>query len=263
VNLLAFYTAAFIVAALSAPMLSQIGKHHKARGIVLEVFFLAQLALVGNLVAALAVAEHDHGLAGFLASLLLFWLGKVLIDSINPQKAQASYFMVGGYLVLVSLQHLLIGLYPSLDSHMSAGFFGNLVTATSTESYLVIAVSGLFAAFYFLRRKSINRQTIEASILQNTKASFWEAALFTLPIVTCLYTLGFIYTMSFMLLPTLLVGGVFASENRASIYTAFIASLCSVAGLYLSIVFENLSTTSLQVLILGLVVGAIRRSHSH
>ena len=122
---------------------------------------------------------------------------------------------------------------------------------------MVVTISTVFFVFYFLQRKSINQRTIETSILQNAKPSFLETAIFTLAIVTCLYTLGFIYTMSFLLLPTLLVGGVFASENKASVYTGLIASVCSVAGLYLSIAFENLSTTSLQVLILGLVLGCV------
>ena len=95
--------------------------------------------------------------------------------------------MVGGYLFLVSLQYLIIGYFPQLDSHMSIGFFGNMVTASRIENISSIVIFVLFIIFYALSKKMINKRTIEINILGKEDNSKVDLLLFTLPLISSLY----------------------------------------------------------------------------
>ncbi|MGB0452992.1 MAG: hypothetical protein ACPGJV_04685 [Bacteriovoracaceae bacterium] len=252
IELFAFYSFSFVVAAFSAGTLAQIGKHYYSRGNILEIFLLSQLALLGNLLSKLLF--HDHGVdwMGVVLSYLFFGLGKYLLYQKKSNGHEQGVFMVGGYLFLLSLQYLLIGFFPLLDSHMSVGFFGNMVTASLFENVLIFGTSFFFLMAYFNKRKTINRNTLEVNILGSKDDSKFELFLFSIPLVTFLYSLGFLYTMSFLLLPSLFVGSLFSSEKRASVFMVFTSAICSVSGLALSIYFERLSTTSVQISLLVL-----------
>ncbi len=246
-NLFEFYKLSFIVAALSGGALAQIGKHYFSRGNILEIFLLSQLALLGNLISRLFFHSHGANWSGVLFSYILFGLGKLFLYKKNIKSSEQGTFMVGGYLFLLSLQYLIIGFFPQLDSHMSIGFFGNMVTASKFENVLMITTVFVFIALYLWKRKSINRNTIEINVFTVKDNSKFELLLFSFPLVASLYSLGFLYTMSFLLLPPLMIGGLFLTEKKASLYLVFISAFSSILGLGLSIYFEKLSTTSMQI----------------
>lgn len=255
-SLFAFYKLSFVVAALSAASLSVIGKHYHSRGTILDIFLLSQMSLLGNLTSKLIFHAHDSTSISLLASYAFFGIGAFFLHRLNMTKAEKGTFMVGGYLFLLALQYLIIGYFPQLDSHMSIGFFGSMVTASLRENVFLIIILLLFLTAYMLMKKSINRNTIEINILNNPNKSPLELLLFSIPLITSLYGLGFLYTMSFLLLPTLIVGKVFQTEKIATIMTAFISLLCSTFGLGLSISFERLSTSSLQISLLFILLTA-------
>ena len=253
-ELFLFYKLSFVVAALSSGSLSIIGKHFLSRGSILEIFFLSQMAILGNLLSRLLFHNGETSLVNIGSSYLLFGLGKYLLHRIKISTFEKGNFMVGGYLFLVSLQYLIIGYFPQLDSHMSIGFFGNMVTASKIENISTIIIFCLFILIYFPNQKKIKKRTIEINILNTKDTSSSDLLLFTTPLISSLYGLGFLYTMSFLLLPSLIIGKAFASERMASIYIVFISALSSISGLFLSISFERLSTSPLQILILFLVL---------
>ena len=152
-NLFIFYKMSFVVAAISGAALSVIGKHYYSRGNILEIFLLSQLALLGNLISKLFLHSHGAQWSGILFSYALFGIGKYLIHRMNLMKSEKGTFMVGGYLFLLSLQYLIIGYFPQLDSHMSIGFFGNMVTASNSENLIIIGILSLFSLIYFLLHK--------------------------------------------------------------------------------------------------------------
>ena len=253
-ELFLFYKLSFIVAALSAGSLSIIGKHFLSRGNILEIFFLSQLAILGNLLSRLFFHHGETSLVNIGSSYLLFGTGKFLLHRLKISTYEKGTFMVGGYLFLVSLQYLIIGYFPQLDSHMSIGFFGNMVTASRIENIASIVTFILFILFYGLSKNKINKRTIEINILNEKDNSKVDLLLFTLPLISSLYGLGFLYTMSFLLLPSLMIGKLFHSEKVASFYLVLISILSSTLGLGLSISFERLSTSSLQIALLTLIL---------
>lgn len=254
-SLFAFYKFSFIVAAFSAAGLTQIGKHFFSRGNILEIFLLSQLAMLGNLVAKLYF--HDQ-YSGFLCSYALFAAGKYALYKLEIKNNKKNNFMVGGYLVLTSLQYLLISYFPQLDSHMSIGFFGNMVTASGFENILAISAFFLFGILYKIMAKSINKRTFEISVLGRTKDSLIELFLFTIPLITSLYVLGFLYTMSFLMLPALVLGSSFKSEKKATLTLLPTAIIAALLGLAASIIFERISTTPIQIIILTILLYVIK-----
>ncbi|MFG1494956.1 hypothetical protein [Halobacteriovorax sp. ZH4_bin.1] len=254
-SLFVFYQLSFIVAALSAAGLTQIGKHYFSRGNILEIFLLSQLAMLGNLIAKLYF--HDQ-YSGFLFSYALFAAGKYILHRIKIKNDKKNNFMVGGYLILSSLQYLLISYFPQLDSHMSIGFFGNMVTASKFENILAISSFILFGISYRVLAKAINRRTFEISVLGSTKQSLIELFLFTIPLITSLYVLGFLYTMSFLMLPALILGASFKSEKGATITLLPIAMIAAMLGLAASIIFERISTTPIQIIILAFLLYVVK-----
>ena len=253
-SLFAFYKLSFVVAALSAASLSIVGKHYHSRGTILDIFLLSQMSLLGNLTSKLLFHAHESTTVGLIASYVFFGIGAFFLHRLNMSKTEKGTFMVGGYLFLLALQYLIIGYFPQLDSHMSIGFFGSMVTATFKDNIFLIIVLSLFIMAYFFKKNSINKNTIEINILNNPTKSHFELLLFSIPLITSLYGLGFLYTMSFLLLPTLVVGKMFSSEKIATIMTALISLFCSIFGLGLSISFERLSTSSLQISLLFIML---------
>ena len=207
-ELFLFYKLSFVVAALSAGSLSLIGKHFLSRGNILEIFFLSQLAILGNLLSRLIFHHHEISLINIGSSYLLFGIGKYLLYHLKISPFEKGNFMVGGYLFLLSLQYLIIGYFPQLDSHMSIGFFGNMVTASKLENISSIIIFCLFILFYLSNKKKVNKRTIEINILNAKDTSRGDLLLFTIPLISSLYGLGFLYTMSFLLLPSLIINTI-------------------------------------------------------
>ncbi len=256
-ELLIFYKISFFVAALSGGVLSHIGKHCFLRGNILEIFFLSQLSLMGNLISKLLFHSKENDLNGIFLSYLFYAIGKFILYKKEKFYVQGS-FMIGGYLSLLALQYLIIGFFPQLDSHMSLGFFGNMVTASSFENFLLIVVLCVFTILYSLKQKDINKNSLEINILNAKDISKFEFMLFFIPLVTCLYGLGFLYTMSFLLLPSLILADQFSSEKKATLALILVSVISSVLGLFLSIVFERISTTSVQIFLLVIIAGLFR-----
>lgn len=256
---LAFYKLSIIVALSSGATLSLVGKHYFSRGSILEIFLLSQLALLGNLIAKLVLDESTLSWSALVVSYLFFGLGKWLLTRLSFKDGEQGTFMVGGYLVLISLQHLFIGIFPQLEAHHRAGFFGNTVTATKTENLSMIFTTVLFAVYYWVRQKRVNRYTLEKNILRTQKNPMTlDAVCFLVPLITSLHILGFLFTISFLLIPTLIAGTIFRSEKLATITLMAIAAASSASGLFLSIYFDNISTTAAQVTLLVAFLVLIR-----
>lgn len=252
-ELLLFYKYSFVVAALSSAGLSIIGKHNLSRGKVLEIFFLAQFAILGNLVSKLVVHSHEQDLTGIVFSYLFFGVGKFCVNYISRSSLRIQNFdpyMIGGYLFLMALQYLIIGFYPQLDAHMSIGLFGNMVTASFLENNTLTITFLFFVIIYIYRHKQISKSTFEINVLNSKDSSSFQEIIFAIPLITSLYSLGFLYTMSFLLLPGLIIGASFSSEKKSSVFIMICAVLSSILGLFLSIAFENISTTSVQICLL-------------
>ena len=110
--------------------------------------------------------EHNHYMS-LIFSLVFYFTASFLLEKRNISRSIKSPFVISGYLLLLSIQYLLISLFPQLDSHVSIGVFGNMVTATFADNVIMTSIFIAATLFYFIFRRAINRETFEASVLDN------------------------------------------------------------------------------------------------
>jgi ABC-type Mn2+/Zn2+ transport system permease subunit len=162
-----------------------------------------------------------------------------------------SVYYIALYLICLSIQYLLLGLYPRLDGHLSASLFGDVVTIDTFESILMLAIFTLFAFTYRTRKTEIYRKSFEYQTFGHSTSSSFSSIIMDLLIIFSLYGLGLLFILSFLIIPNLLLGPVFKSEKQAVRYTLFVCLTSALLGLFISIVAVNISTTAMQILLLA------------
>ncbi len=207
-ELILFFKFSFLVSLILAPSLNMIGHHLLLRGKTLEIFALAQFAIVGNLSAHI-IFHHDNSIMPLILSCIFFAIGKVIISNLKLEKSIYGPFMIGLYLVLLSLQHMIVGLFPQVDSHMSASLFGDMVTATNGENIFLIVSFLLLWCLYFYDKKAIHRRSLEQSFFQVNKESVFDIV-FDISLSTTLS--NFLFT-SFLFSPGMILVILASSPN--------------------------------------------------
>lgn len=265
IELILFYKFSFFVAGLSSGTLAIMGKHLLARGYILNIFLLSQFALLGNMISQIIFHdEHNHFMSLF-SSLIFFFAGSYFLEKIKMNSHLKSPVVISGYLLLLSIQYLFISIFPQLDSHVSLGVFGNMVTATFADNIIMTLTYLSFVIIYMYIRRSVNKQTFEVSVLETATKNSAQFFVFSIPLVVSLFGLGFLYTLSFLLIPYVVLGRSFRSGKVASQVICSLAIFSSILGLLLSITFERVSTTPAQVICLFLIaslLGFLRKNGS-
>ncbi|MDB2447408.1 metal ABC transporter permease [bacterium] len=259
-ELVLFYKISFVVAALSAASLTLSGKHQVTRGQTLDVFLLSQAAILGGLVSMI-VFPHAHSFyIPFFSSISCYFVFAFILSKLNLDASKKSAFVICGYLFLLSLQYLIIGLFPNLDSHVTSGLFGNMVVASDKENFIIILSCIIFFNLYILNRKKLNVRLFESGIFSQKKVHLFDHFIFSMPVAISLYTLGFLYTLSFLIIPFVISGSSFATDKSSTRILTAVSVAASTAGLLMSILFENLPTTPVQIflLVVGVSLSKIR-----
>ena len=163
---------------------------------------------------------------------------------------QNSHYVISGYLALTAVQFLLISLVPALDAHVNAGFFGNMVTATNAENIFAIIVFVVFTAAYMKYRRVINKETFELAVLDSKPRNQSSHYILTIPTVVSLFSFGFLYTLGFLLIPSIMLAKRFSNQFTGLLVISIISMVSSFFGLLLSISFERLPTTPAQIICL-------------
>jgi ABC-type Mn2+/Zn2+ transport system permease subunit len=243
------YKFAFVLCLVAGALLSLLGAHLVSRKESLQILALAQAALVGNLFGRIVSPENMEDLGIILFSLLFFIIFKILfIYSKKIMRSSKETFYVVSYLSLISVSYIMISIFPGLEGHMAVGFFGDIVSLPSRTTFIVIGLFSLFLALIIIKRKTLLRSSFERAVLGVKKINFLEELLFALIFVVSLYSLGFLFSVSAMIFPTVIIGS--RGRNLSSTLTlmSIVTSFGSVFGLGASIYAERLSTVPTQVL---------------
>ncbi len=250
-GMILFYKLSFITTTLSSASLSIIGKHFIWRNKFIELFALCQFAIIGNLVGHLIVPMIHLPIIPLLSSITFFILGKFLFDLFKVNHKERSTRMICIYLILSSLQYLMISFFPNLEPHLNSGLFGSTVTTTRIENLILIAVFIVinFALFYLNRM--LTRNSLEINFFQRRKRNVKDEYLLLIPIVVSVFGLGLVYTLSFLSLGAVILGSSFKNQKKNHTVLILINIAASLGGLLLSLFFEKLSTTPTQVVLLA------------
>ncbi|WP_417335749.1 metal ABC transporter permease [Halobacteriovorax marinus] len=262
IEMLLFYKLSFITSILSSASFSIIGKHFIWRNKFLELFTLCQFAIIGNLVGHLLIPFIHLEVTPLITSIAFFVLGKTLFDILRINSKDRSTRMITIYLVLNSIQFLMISLFPNLETHLNNGLFGSMVTAFDYENMWMISIYGLLLILLFFYNKVISKNSLEISFFQRNKKKTKDEYFLLIPVIIGVFGLGLIYTLSFLSLGAIILANGFSNQRINTFCTAVISIFASVGGLFLSIYFENLSTTPTQVVLLALLCGLVKLSRT-
>ena len=262
--LLDLYKWALVSGVLSAMALSLLGSHLASRDQSLQSLSVSQAATVGVLLGSALFVGHDETLlsglipvmTGFILASVIFFLGERLVA--NRRAAKTSVFLVL-FTVLLALSYWIISYFPALEGHMAQAFFGDLVTLSGTAMWLSSAVS-LIALFVLLRywkrfsNDSFNIPIIGTAYL-NGRNSLWAFnGLSLLLITSSIYSVGLLFTMACLFLPTV----IFSYSRKASlrlhfVFVVTVAAVSTVAGFILTLVFERFPTVPTVVMVMLLL----------
>lgn len=252
-EMILFYKLSFITSTVSGGALSVIGKHFIWRNKFLELFTLCQFAIIGNLLGHLIFPELDLPLIPLLTSVLFFIFGKFIFDFFKVNARERSTRMICIYLVLASFQYLAISLFPNLETHLSNGLFGSMVTATHIENWIIISIFIIISILLFFLNSVLTRNSLEISFFQRRKKHTRDEYFLLIPVVIGVFGLGLIYTLSFLSLGAVILGTSFKNQKVNNIALVIINVAASLGGLLLSLYFEKLSTTPMQVVLLAFI----------
>jgi len=249
IELFSLFKLSFVLCCIAGILLPIQGAHLVSRKESLQILALAQAGLVGSLIGK--ALWYDFPAISLVFSLLFFILIKLFF--IMSKRTNEAFYIVT-YIVLLALGQSMIAIFPSLDSHMALGLFGDIVSLSevSTASLIAIFMNILVLQMYFSRK--IERITIEKSILGSQKIYIYEELLYALTFIFSLYGLGLLFTVGLYIIPCVVGGKVIKSFSGSFLFLGIIGAFSASGGLALSIYFSKLSTVPSQIIILLLLL---------
>jgi ABC-type Mn2+/Zn2+ transport system permease subunit len=264
IELLALYTGAIFSGLLCATALALLGCHLASRDQSLQSLVVSQAATVGVLLGA-AVMIGNHGqfgssplplLSALITATLFYFIGEQLTGARRTGKTNIYLAL---FTLLLAVSYWLISYFPALESHMSQAFFGDIVTLTGTTLWFTSCVSSAVLLLLLLRPKPFVNDSFIISIVGVSHVEqplyfHLFRAITLLLISTSIYAMGLLFTIAFLLLPTV----VFSFTRKASIrlhlrLVTLTAASGFIAGFVLSLYFDRISTVPTIVLTTGLL----------
>jgi ABC-type Mn2+/Zn2+ transport system permease subunit len=262
IQLLAIYKWNLVTGVVQAGFLSILGIHLSARDKTIQSLCLSQAATFGVLLGLgisdflLGTHEHDFDLSsiaiGLLSVLIIFLVSEKLSFS---KKISRSSFFVSLFLVLLALSYWLVSFFPSLESHMSQTFFGDLVTLSGLNLYLSLIVSTLGLIILLVNYLSFSRDSFNFTILDlffvKGQNSWWLFQIIVLMGLTIsIFASGFLFTVTSLFLPTVLFS--FWPKSGLLKHHLLCLSLSTVStglGFFLSLVWSRFPTVPTIVIV--------------
>lgn len=213
------------------------------------ILAVSQICINGHLLAKLFLT-HEHGVLEFIFAVLFYFIGLYLVKKLKLSDSS----LLGLFVVFMAINYQLIALFPVLDSHLASSLFGDIATL-SNSSALVLT---LFAFIYLIGHTLLYKLRIKALLLKTYYRDQFKTPptllifnlLAHLFLILSLFELGFLFVLSFLLLPTQLLKGTSSSLKQLLILGAALSVLSSGSGLLLSLSWTRLSTMPTQICLL-------------
>ncbi len=220
------------------------------------VFVVSQSAIfgvAGYLLFCLMIGLDAHHFLfgptvfGFLSSLAVYFICQLISKS---YKSKTIEWLMVVFIFLIACNYLIISMFPALEKHFTASFFGNIVTASVQESIWLASLGGVFIIFISLNFKKILFQNFwelgsGLSFYPKIKKIFNIFALILIAEATRLF--GFLFTSSCILTLPLLISLQGRSLRPYMFTLVLFSGVSTLVGFGLSMVYQNLSTSSVIV----------------
>lgn len=278
--LLPLYGWTIVAGSLMAVVLAWIGSQLASRGQSVQALVISQgssLGVVGGLsLLHLFHPEHDHGTVPFfswpmIGSLLIGAFSALICERvIKPGQPARNTYYIALFAALLSLTYLVTALVPSLESHMTSQFFGDLAliseNAAKGTSIAVALVWGvLIYSWRIVTESSFDIATFGRILPNRTKANMNRLFVVVTLVTLCLsiQLMGLLFTISALFIVPVVVGQGMKSLKVYTFTIAVTAALGTVTGFVLSLWHGRLPTVptiAFSFLVSGLLLASILKA---
>lgn len=258
IELLDFYKWTLICAMSFGPLLALIGMQLASRDQAVLTVCSSQAAVLGVLIGlASNVFFEISGSINSLQPMLMGVVAMSICHAILLRKAKnfgvsKSTFYISVYVLLLSSCSILTALVPTLESHLSQRFFGDLATVMDHEAKAGLILSLLCLCYLVMSWKALVRFSFETMVLnfkrQQNHVGFLVVQILAISFSVMIF--GLIFTLGSLFMGTCFAKICQSRTLRNHALTAYVLTLSSIGiGFVLSLAFPRLSTVPIILLI--------------
>ena len=202
------------------------------------------LALVVLLTGDTEAYPHIPVILAFVFSTSFYFFAQKLSARFRSKSTE---ILITLFLFSLSVNYLVTGVLPYLESHFSASFMGDIATASATSSYLLALVSFAISSLLLSRMRQINFQSFWISS-SNVSFSHTLQVLFyfvcALLIVESTRVFGFLYTSASLVVIPLAASLAAKSFKHFLSLVVGLSAISSLLGFIISLWSLKLSTSA-------------------
>lgn len=251
--LLSIYATAIVAATVLGAALASLGTQLAARDRAMQTMCISQGAMLGVLLG-LGIFSHNVE-SSAISTGVPFILGLALaaVTSSVSEKLAASAgssnntHFTALFAVLLACGYLISALFPLLESHMSQKYFGDLATLSRSESIAAMFVGLILLPSSLFFQRTLTKDSFAIAILGTPQSKTQSGLVFAIGtlfvICFCIQTVGFLFTVSCLFIPTSILS--FSSKaglRRHIVGCALIGGCSTLMGFILSLLFSHLPT---------------------
>lgn len=255
IALLSIYTWTVFAGAVAAVSLALIGAQLASRGQSTQCLVISQGCSLGATLGLAVTTLSGHDIASatglpLLISLCFATVLYVLCEKYVPRSLPSrNTFYIGLFALLLGVTHAVTSLVPSLESHMAANFFGDLAVTSDAASKILILAGLASISVLLLYWKQITNRSFDTAIFgsqRNTRSGAMTDAIFMAATILMLglaiQSLGFLFTVSSLFLPSLIIGLSAVGIKPFTISIALAAAIGAISGFVFSLWQESWPT---------------------
>lgn len=200
---------------------------------------------------------------GLIVTLAVYGLSAAVLRS---QQGSRNTFYIGVFVLLSALTYLMTAITPTLEAHVVSSFFGDPTFILPEEAIGISVFAGIVLIFSWLYWRPISAWSFQIATfgkepicprLISIQRVF--NALTLLLLFASVLLMGLLYTLSCLLLPTILLAGVSPSNKVFRVVLVPTAFVGSVGGFLFSLWEGTLPTApamTLGLVAMGVAIGA-------
>jgi zinc/manganese transport system permease protein len=243
-----------------------IGAQLASRNQPVQALVISQASSFGVVLGL--ISSHNNKTLPLIFSFILATLFYFICDKVISQNwPSRSTYHVGLFSSLLALTYTITALFPGLESHMAASFFGDLATVGNFEAGIGIVVGFIVIFFAFKNWRDLTRITFESTVFATPlrKSSdqikdYFFIALSLIAIATSVQFLGLLFTLSSLFVPSLILARLHKGLKYFALKNILATSFGVSCGFVLSLLHSSIPTVpiiAIFLIVISLVIGKL------